>query len=170
MSVDVDTLDEVSRDFITFVSEQRPDWLAHAKSVLDEKSNRYFVVVKFPNKGGAEDQEPLWISTYGAEVTVGLDANHVHFPWPTDYKGGDGRQTATNHIDALMNEERVIVSIWEEGRLRAALWTVPEKLSKYEERPGGSMELRIRSWRGNYNRTLQFDWDSYLKTIRDLGT
>ena len=71
-----------------------------------------------------------------------------------------------NHIYALMNEERVIVSIWEDGRARASSWDFPEKLSNYEECPNGPMELRIRSWRGSYNRTLRFDWDSYLKTMK----
>jgi len=166
MAIDLSALDEVSRDVVAYLAEHRPAWLDHAKSLPDEASDAQFVEIGFPNPPGGEGQEPLWISTYGAEVTVGMDAHHTHFPWPTGYNGEDGRPAAIGHVDALMREEKVIVSIWEEGRARASSWDVPQRLSAYEERPDGPVELRIRSWRGSYNRTLRFDWDSYLRIIR----
>lgn len=167
MPIDFEMLDEVSRDFATYIADHRPDWLAHARLLpIGENSNLHHLEIEFPPQPGAEDQEPLWISTCDEEVTIGMDAHHAHFPWPTDYNGEDGRPAAMKHIEALMNEERVVISIWEEGRACAGLWDLPEELPNYKECPNGTMELRIRSWRGSYNRTFPFDWDSYLKITR----
>jgi hypothetical protein len=166
MQIDLEILDEVSRDFITYIAEHRPDWLDHAKSKLDESWNTHFVEIEFPDPAPVEGHEPLWISTYGGEVTVGLDAHHTHFPWPTDYNEEDGRPATMEHIRALMDEELVIVSFWDGDRLRCSSSERPENLFMYEEQVNGPSELHIRSWRGSYNRTLRFDWDSYLKTIK----
>jgi hypothetical protein len=167
MPVDLEILDEVSRDFAAHVAEHRPEWLAYARLMpIGENSYLHHLEIEFPNQPGVENQEPLWISTYGDKVTVGMDAHHTHFPWPKDCNEEDGRPAAMRHIQELMNEERAIVSIWREGRACASSWASPEELSNCKERPNGPMELRIRSWRGSYNRTLRFDWDSYLKTIR----
>ncbi|SCY44929.1 hypothetical protein [Microvirga guangxiensis] len=167
MPINLGMLDEVSRDFAAYVAEHRPDWLAYARLLpISENSNLHHLEVEFPNQPGAEAQEPFWISTYGEEVTVGLDAHHAHFPWPKDYNGEDGRPAAMKYIHALMNEELVVVSFWDGTRIRCSSSEQPKNLSIYEEQPGGASELRIRSWRGSYNRTLRFDWDSYLKTIK----
>lgn len=166
MPIDLDALDEVSRDFVAYIAEQRPEWLAHARPLVDETRNASFVEIVFPLPPGVEMQEPLWISTYGGEVTIGMDAHHAHFPWPSDYNGEDGRANAMEYVQALMNEEQVVVSFWDDGRLRCSSTERPENLSIYEEQPNSGSELRIRSWHGSHSRTLRFDWDSYLKTIR----
>lgn len=166
MPIDLDTLDEVSRDFATYIAEHKPDWLAYARLLpLDENSNLHHLEIEFPNPPGTEGQESLWISTYGEEVTIGMDAHHAHFPWPTDYNGEDGRLAAMEHVDALMNEELVIVSLWEGDWARSSFYEMPEKAMRYKELPDAPHELRIRSWRGKYNRTLRFDWDTYLKIL-----
>lgn len=167
MQIDLEILDEVSRDFASYAAEHRANWLAHARPLpVEEHSDVHYLEFVFPNPPGTEGQEPLWVSTFGGEVTIGMDAHHAHFPWPEDYNGEDGRPAAMNHIYALMREEKVIVSIWEQGQARASSWGLPQELSRYQECPKGPMELRIRSWCGRYNRTLRFDWDNYLRIIR----
>jgi len=165
MSIDPNSLDEVSRDFIAHIAEQRPDWLAHARSLPNEASDTRCLVIEFPSPPGFDGREALWISTYGREVTVGMDAYHAHFPWPTDYNGEDGRPAAMEHVDALMDEKLVVVSLWDGDRDLAGSSLAPGRLTELQEVPDGPQELRVRSWRGTYNRTLRSDWDTYLRLV-----
>ena len=71
------------------------------------------------------------------------------------------------HVGDLIGEKIIIVSIWEDGRLVGSSSLPPEFAKDLLELPGGPHELRIRSWRGTYNKTLRSDWDKYLQLIND---
>jgi hypothetical protein len=168
MSIDFETLDEVSRDFATFVAERRPDWLVCARLLPNsEGSDLHHLEIEFANPAHAEAQELLWISTYGSEITIGVGDYHAHFPWPVDYNGEDGRPAAMRFLNALMSEEVVVVSFWDGSRMRSSSSVTPEHVIGLNDLPEALEEIRIWSWLGTYSRTVRSDWQTYLKLIDD---
>lgn len=167
MSVALENLDEVSRDFAAYLAEHRPDWLAFMRLLPNEPSETFHLEIEFPNPAGAEGQESLWISTYGSEVTIGVGDHHGHFPWPTDYNGEDGRPAAMEFLNALMGEEVVVGSFWDGSRMRSSSSMAPVQVLGLKDLPEIAEEIRIWSWRGTYSRIVRSDWQTYLRLIDD---
>jgi hypothetical protein len=127
-----------------------PDWRAHAKLEEDDDGKSHLWVEVAP-LAEADLNGPLWITTDGGEVTVGIDYSHAHFDWPPDEYSD-----ALEHIDDLLNERLVTY-----GKFKGE-WLQSGGVQSHEEPlrvPDLEVsKLRVRSWRGTHNRDQLFAW------------
>jgi hypothetical protein len=164
MPLSKESAEALNADFICHAQSRFPLWLQHIRVLPDEDANENFVELVVPNPPGIVHENPIGISTWGEEVTVSFDAQHRHFPWPNAYDGSDNRDRVMDHVQALMNEDIVIVSVWNEGRRKIISDVRPANLGKYPRLETSDHELHVRSWRGTYDDTFAVDWKSYLES------
>ncbi|PXA79384.1 hypothetical protein DMC25_21770 [Caulobacter sp. D4A] len=124
-----------------------PDWRGHAR--LNEVHGGQCLWVEVPPPPEADMNGPLWISTAGGEVTVGIDYSHSHFDWPPD-----AYDDVLEHIRDLLSE-RLSVHGQFIGEWLSSAGTGPaERTIRVGELRVS--RLRVRSWHGMHNRDETF--------------
>ncbi len=163
MALSKENAQALNADFVNLLKAHFPQWLEHVRSLRDEDAGQDFLELTIPDPSGITHEHPLEISTWGEEITVSFGDFHNHFSWPNGFDGSDNRGRVIDFLQALLNEDIVIASVWTEGRMRLSSTAHPSDLIKFAGVPAGDHELRIASWRGTYDRRFPVDWHSYLK-------
>lgn len=156
----------LNADFLDALKAHFPQWLEHVRILRDEDAGENFLELSIPDPTGLAHEHPFEISTWGEEITVSFGGFHTHFPWPDGFDGSDNRGRVMEFLQALLNEDIIITSVWTEGRMKLSSTARPGDLTKFADVPAGDHELRIASWRGTYDRQFPIDWHSYLKASR----
>ena len=163
MALSKEDAQALNADFLDFLKAQFPQWREHVRTLHDEDTGQDFLEVTPPDPSGVIHEHLLEISTWGEEITVSFGGFHTHFQWPDGYDGSDSRVRVMDFLQALLNEDIIIASVWTEGRLRLSSTARPSDLTRFADVQAGNHELRIASWRGTYDRQFPIDWHSYLK-------
>lgn len=158
---------ELNADFLRYVEALYPHWLPYARILPKQETGLEHVKLTIPDPPGISRQQPLEVSTWDGEITVFFGDFHTHFPWPEGFDGFDNRGRVMDYLQALLNEEIIVTSIWTEGRLKLSSTTRSGNLAKLISVPAGDHELRIASWRGTYDRSFPVDWRAYLKASHE---
>ncbi|MGO4387733.1 hypothetical protein AB4Y85_09370 [Microvirga sp. 2YAF29] len=163
MTLSKENAQELNADFLRLIEAQFPQWLAHVRAFHDKDANQDFLELTIPDASGVGNEHPLEISTWGQEITVSFGDFHIHFPWSEEYIEAAESNRVVNYLQAILDENIIIASVWAEGRMKLSSTILSNELTKFTDVPPGDHELRIASWRGTYDRRLPVDWQSYLK-------
>jgi hypothetical protein len=71
-------LDRYSRRVADILFAERPDWRSYATFKRDSDQKLRFLQIEFPTPPKADLLDPLYISTWNSEITVGMDIMHSH--------------------------------------------------------------------------------------------
>ncbi|MBB3021025.1 hypothetical protein FHR70_004115 [Microvirga lupini] len=163
MALSKENAQALNAGFLDFLKAHFPQWLEHVRILRDEDAGQDFLGLTIPDPSGITHEHPLEISTWGEEITVFFGDFHTHFSWPEGFDGSDSYGQIIDFLQALLNEDIIIASVWKEDRMRLSSTAHPGDLTKFSDVPAGDHELRIASWRGTYDRRFPVDWQSYLK-------
>jgi hypothetical protein len=149
--MNLDTLDDFSRDFAKQLFAVYPHWALLAKFGRSHGDQLNHLIVEVPAPGGSDLGSTLLIHTDNNEVTVGFDCYHTHFfPQVVIPLNGD----ALDFIESILSEDIAAVSEWEGDTWRGS-WTLErcedDDLTE-EQRPG--WRIRVRSWNATRDRDL----------------
>ena len=109
-----------------------------------------------PPPPGSDLAGPLDIEETGGEVTISLDYSHIHMEWPppADSKGGNLWADPLAMVEAIVSEKVLSLSGWIDGRLRAGSLQEVDQAAKLLV--SGIQRIRVRSWRGTFDRDEEF--------------
>jgi hypothetical protein len=152
--IDLERLNDHSRQFATLLFRKWPEWLQHARfdPYEDFEKEALLVEVPRPADGG---RHGLFITTSEWEVSVGFgETFHTRF----GQSGDDGpRDFYAEAIEFLedFTEERIVLAIaYQDGEWLGA-WKVDLRHESLDDQEVGEGEnLKIRSWRGTHDRDL----------------
>ena len=144
-------MDELSKDFADALFREFPDWRPLAR-VERLESGADFLVVEVPPPSTAAVDSPLVVTTQGEEVSVFFDHWHTHFGWPTEMPVPNLFEDPIIFLRELVTE-RIVIAVWHNGQewRGSSAHPVDDLVSKPDEFKPVS-EVRIRSWRGTFNR------------------
>ena len=152
--IDVSRLNDHSRLFAQQLFREFPDWLRYARYDPYEDFEKEALLVEVPRPVG-DGRHGLFITTSEWEIAVGFGENfHTRFGVSGGKEADDFRSRALDFIRDFVAERLVLVTAHEGGQWLGA-WIEPPgqpKLQLSELAPGES--LRIRSWRGTWDRDL----------------
>jgi hypothetical protein len=152
--IDVSRLNDHSRLFAQQLFREFPDWLCHARFDPYEDFEKEALLVEVPRPVG-DGQHGLFITTSEWEIAVGFGENfHTRFGVNGEDDADDFRRRAIEFIRDFVAERLVLVTA-HEGELWLGAWIErpgQHKLPPADLAPGES--LRIRSWRGTFDREL----------------
>ncbi|MCG7392743.1 hypothetical protein MHY87_07485 [Microvirga sp. ACRRW] len=154
---------DLNADFLRYVEERFPQWLEYARFISKDEDGLDYIKLTIPNPAETSHQQPLEITTWDEEITVFFGDFHTHFPWPDGFDGSDNRDRVMDFVQALVDEDIVIASVWTKGRLKLSSTARPTDLARLAGVPTGDHELRIASWRGTFDLCFPVDWRAYLK-------
>jgi hypothetical protein len=163
MALSKDNAQALNADFLNVLRKRFPQWLPHVRMLRDEDADQDYLELTIPDPVGITHEHPLEISTWGEDITVSFGDFHTHFPWPDGVDGSDNRGRVMNFLQALLNEDFIIASVWTGDTMKLSSTARPGELAKFASLPVGDHELRIASWRGTYDRRFPVEWHSYLK-------
>jgi hypothetical protein len=163
MSSSQENAQALTADFRRCMETRFPQWLEHVHILRDGGADEEFLELTIPDPLEITHENPLEISTWGEEVTVSFAGQHRHFSWPEAYDGSDNRNRVMDYIQAMMDEEIVIASIYTQGGRKLVSDARPEDIGKYPRAEKSDYELRVRSWRGTYDDQFPINWQSYLE-------
>ncbi|MDD5718054.1 MAG: hypothetical protein RBT60_07420 [Candidatus Krumholzibacteria bacterium] len=152
--LDVSRLNDHSRLFAQQLFREFPDWLAFARFDPYEDFEKEALLVEVPRPVG-DGRHGLFITTSEWEIAVGFGENfHTRFGVSGRDDTEDFRRCALDFIRDFVAERLVLVTAHEGDQWLGAWIEKPDeqKLSPAEIGPGES--LRIRSWRGTFDREL----------------
>jgi hypothetical protein len=150
-------------DFLRYVETRFPQWLQHVQFFPKEEAGLDYVKLIIPAPPEAPHQRPLEISTWDEEITIFFGDYHTHAPWPEGFDGSDNRDRVMDYLQAFLDEDIIITSVWTKGRLKLGSTVCPADLAKLASVPSGDHELRVISWRGTFDLSFPIDWHAYLK-------
>ena len=155
--IDLDRLNDHSRQFATRLFRRWPEWLQHARFDPYEDFEKEALLVEVPRqKDGSRNG--LFITTSEWEVSVGFGENfHTRFGTSGESTKGDFYEEALDFLAAFV-EEKVVLAIAYQVTEWLGSWKInlaDESLDEVEVGPGET--VKIRSWLGTYDRELQSD-------------
>ena len=159
--MNLDTLDELSRDFALNLFARYPEWQAFARTARRPEDAEDHLIVEVPVLKG--DAHPLAITTENGEVTVHFDYCHSHFDWPvTDMDAAypvTDMEAAYNvdpfvFIASILDEKLATISCWDGDEWQSSWW-LEQGEDPNEGAPMSTSRVRVRSWRGSRN----YDFD-----------
>lgn len=146
---EIDRLEAPFDGFARTLFAAYPDWRGYAQ--VRGGDDDPYLWVEVPPPLEADLNGPLWISTHGGEITVGVDYAHGHFGWPPD-----AYDDALEHIRDLIDERLLTYGQF------IGEWLQSAGVQKSEEPIRVTnlrvSRLRVRSWRGSHNRDQTFAW------------
>lgn len=152
--LDVSRLNDHSRLFAQQLFREFPDWLCHARFDPYEEFEKEALLVEVPRPVG-DGRNGLFITTSEWEIAVGFGENfHTRFGVSGGDEDGDFRRRALDFIREFVGERLVVVTA-HEGEQWLGAWVEPPgepKLPVEDIAPGE--QLRVRSWRGTFDRDL----------------
>lgn len=153
--IDLERLNDHSRQFATLLFRTWPEWLQHARFDPYEDFEKEALLVEVPRPVDGSGHG-LFITTSEWEVSVGFgETFHTRF-------GPSGEDSPGNFYDDAITflrdftEERIVLAIaYQDGEWLGA-WKVDLRTERLEEQEVGEGEsLRIRSWLGTHDRDLK---------------
>jgi len=152
--LDVSRLNDHSRGFAQHLFREFPEWLRYARFDPYEEFEKEALLVEVPRPAG-DSRHGLFITTSEWEVSVGFGENfHTRFGVSGQDEDGDFHSRALAFIRDFVEERLVLVTAFEEDQWLGA-WTVRidgDSLPEQEREEG--VVLRIRSWKGTWDRDL----------------
>jgi hypothetical protein len=148
--MEIERLDEFSRQVARVLFAKYPDWRAYAK-VERAESGAGYLSVEVPAPASAAAAHGLWISTEAEVVTVGFDWFHTHF-----YAGvGDGERFGTDYafhfIEEILSESVAAISWWQDDQCTTYSTRRNGTNAMPDDLIGPHNRVRIRSWNGALN-------------------
>ena len=152
--LDVSRLNDHSRTFAQHLFREFPDWLRYARFDPYEEFEKEALLVEVP-RPARDARHGLFITTSEWEVSVGFGENfHTRFGVSGQDEDGDFHGRALAFIRDFVAEKLVLVTAFENDQWLGA-WTVrvsEDGLPEQDREEG--VTLRIRSWKGTWDRDL----------------
>ncbi|HOX25005.1 MAG TPA: hypothetical protein PLL30_04495 [Candidatus Krumholzibacteria bacterium] len=152
--LDVSRLNDHSRTFAQQLFREFPDWLRYARFDPYEEFEPEALLVEVPRPVG-DGRNGLFITTSEWEVSVGFGENfHARFGVNGQPGEDDFRRRALDFIREFVAESLVLVTA-SEGDQWLGAWTVRvENGSVPPQDKEAGVTLRIRSWKGTWDRDV----------------
>ncbi|MFH2051923.1 MAG: hypothetical protein ABIK96_05600 [bacterium] len=153
--IDLQKLNDHSREFAHRLFRKYPDWIRHARFDPYEDFEKEALLVEVPRPVDGS-RHGLFITTSEWEVSVGYgESFHTRFGISGDGDGGDFYAEALDFIADFV-EERVAVATASDDREWLGAWLVDlreESLEDIAVEEGES--VKVRSWQGTYDREIR---------------
>jgi hypothetical protein len=159
--IDLDRLNDHSRQFAKLLFAQWPEWLQHARFDPYEDFEKEALLVEVPRPVDGSSHG-LYITTSEWEVSVGFGENfHTRFGTSGESEGEgknggvDFYQQAIDFIRDFVEEKCVLATAYQDKEWLGA-WKIDlarEPLDTLEVEPG--VVVRIRSWLGGHDREVE---------------
>ena len=150
--IDLDKLNDHSRQFARLLFREWPEWISHARFDPFEEFEKEALLVEVPRPVDGS-RHGLFVTTSEWEIAVGYGENfHTRFGAADAETGSDFFGAALEFIRSFVNEDIVVATAHQDGEWLGA-WKVDlrrEDLDAVTVEPG--VELRIRSWQGTHDR------------------
>lgn len=153
--IDLDKLNDHSRQFAQLLFARWPEWMQHARFDPYEDFEKEALLVEVPRPVDGSSHG-LYITTSEWEISVGFGEN-FHTRFGTSGEGetaGDFYAQAIDFIADFVQENCVLATAYQEKEWLGA-WRVDlekEPLAEMEIESG--VTVRIRSWNGNHDCEL----------------
>ena len=152
--IDLDRLNDHSRQFATRLFRRWPEWLQHARFDPYEDFEKEALLVEVPRPVDGSNHG-LFITTSEWEVSVGFGENfHTRFGTSGESNDGNFYDDAMAFIAGFV-EEKVVVAIAYQEQEWLGSWKIDlarESLDDLEAGPGET--VKVRSWLGTHDREV----------------
>jgi hypothetical protein len=152
--LDLDRLNDHSREFAHRLFREFPDWLPFARYDPYEEFEKEALLVEVPRPTDGSSNG-LFITTSEWEISVGYgECFHTRF-------GATGDSELANFVDAAMEfirdfvAERVVIAVARQGTEWLGAWKIDTRrqdLDAVEAEAG--VAISIRSWHGTLDRDI----------------
>ena len=153
--IDLDRLNDHSRQFATQLFRRWPQWLQYARFDPYEDFEKEALLVEVPRPVDGSSHG-LFITTSEWEVSVGFGENfHTRFGTSGEATEGNFYETALGFLADFV-EEKVVVAIAYQDKEWLGSWKIDldkESLDDLEAGPGET--VKVRSWLGTHDRVIQ---------------
>nr|MEE4266704.1 hypothetical protein [Candidatus Krumholzibacteria bacterium] len=153
--LDLDRLNDHSRQFASLLFAQWPEWLQHARFDPYEDFEKEALLVEVPRPVDGSSHG-LYITTSEWEVSVGYGENfHTRFGVSGEGRGeGEFYHAALNFIRRFVAEEIVLATAYQDKEWLGSWQIDLENESLDEVTVEDGVEVQIRSWRGRHDCRL----------------
>ncbi len=150
--LDLERLNDHSRQFANLLFARWPQWLQHARFDPYEDFEKEALLVEVPRPVDGSSHG-LYITTSEWEVSVGFGENfHTRFGVSGDGEGEtEFYGKALDFIQAFVNEQYVLATAYQDKEWLGS-WKIDlekDKLESVEVEPG--VLVKIRSWNGSHD-------------------
>jgi len=153
--IDLDRLNDHSRQFATQLFRRWPEWLQHARFDPYEDFEKEALLIEVPRPVDGSTHG-LFITTSEWEISVGFGENfHTRFGTSGESTRGDFYEEALKFISDFVAERLVVAIAYQENEWLGS-WKIDlerESLDAVEVGPGEM--VKIRSWLGTHDKDLQ---------------
>lgn len=153
--IDLDRLNDHSRQFATQLFKRWPEWLQYARFDPYEDFEKEALLIEVPRPVDGSTHG-LFITTSEWEISVGFGENfHTRFGTSGEPAGGNFYEEALQFISDFVEERLVMAIAYQENEWLGS-WKIDldkESLDEVEVGPGET--VKIRSWLGTHDRELQ---------------
>ena len=153
--IDLDRLNDHSRQFATQLFKRWPEWLQYARFDPYEDFEKEALLVEVPRPVDGSTHG-LFITTSEWEISVGFGENfHTRFGTSGEPASGNFYAEAMQFLSDFV-AERLVVAIAYQDNEWLGSWKIhlnKESLDEVTVGPGET--IKIRSWLGTYDRELQ---------------
>ncbi len=153
--IDLERLNDHSRQFATQLFRRWPEWVQYARFDPYEDFEKEALLVEVPRPVDGSGHG-LFITTSEWEISVGFGENfHTRFGTTGESSIGDFYELALKFIADFV-EEKLVVAIAYQEKEWLGSWKIDLETESLDEVEVGSGEMvKIRSWLGTYDRELQ---------------
>lgn len=149
--MEYEQLDDYSKGFLEYIINEFPAYKQYVKvkKYNEEEQDTYlFIDVPCPS----DEENSLWISTYGDEITVGYDYFHSHY----GYNDSDEEDyiEAIEIIKDIVNEVIITITGSKEGKWTFSYFIKPEDRASLKVCYDNYDTLNIKSWKGTFNEII----------------
>ena len=150
--IDLARLNDHSRRFANLLFREWPEWLAHARYDPYEDFEKEALLVEVPRPVDGSGHG-LFITTSEWEISIGFGENfHTRFGVGGDAEAGDFYAEAMAFLRDFVAEQVVVATASQDGEWLGA-WRVDRRREDPDDiELEAGVSLRIRSWRGTYDR------------------
>ncbi len=153
--IDLERLNDHSRQFATQLFRRWPEWVQHARFDPYEAFEKEALLVEVPRPVDGSGHG-LFITTSEWEVSVGFGENfHTRFGTSGEASDGDFFEQALKFISDFVDEKLVVAIAYQEKEWLGS-WKIELDTESLEDVEVGPGEIvKIRSWLGTHDRELQ---------------
>lgn len=152
--IDLDRLNDHSRQFAHRVFRQWPEWLKHARFDPYEDFEKEALLIEVPRPHDGS-RNGLFITTSEWEISVGFGENfHTRFGVSGEPATPDFYNDAIAFLQDFIDEKVVVATAYQDKEWLGA-WKIDLREEKLEDvNVEEDVTLKIRSWLGTYDRDL----------------
>ena len=152
--IDLERLNDHSRQFATLLFRRWPEWLQHARFDPYEDFEKEALLVEVPRPVD-NSRNGLFITTSEWEVSVGFGENfHTRFGVAGEGAEGDFYSQALEFLGDFV-EERLVVAIAYQEKEWLGAWKIDLRTGSLADVEVGEGEtVKIRSWLGTHDKDL----------------